>query len=199
MLQWRLKILCATTETQCSQVKKYINKYLKKRKIQRTEVEGGRNRKKRKGRNVILRKRIKNQNNQNIGFFNRALKAKKKKEKTVLKFRRKMIIELYDLFKLWNKYKGRIKIFQICKGFTCSHTNHHQRKLVTQCFLHKKQKIIRINYFYFMEVQWEKINNQKKAWWNLNIIKNEKKNLNHLNLLFIQQTCTKNYFLPALF
>ena len=42
--------------------------------------EGGRKRKKRKGRNVILRKRIKNQNNQNIGFFNRALKAKKKKK-----------------------------------------------------------------------------------------------------------------------
>ena len=80
-----MKILCATTETQCSKVKKYINKYLKKRKIQRTEVEGGRNRKKRKGRNVILRKRIKNQNNQNIGFFNRALKAKKKKRKDSFK------------------------------------------------------------------------------------------------------------------
>jgi len=43
-----LKILCAATETQCSQVKKYINKYLKKRKIQRTEVEGGREEEKEK-------------------------------------------------------------------------------------------------------------------------------------------------------
>ena len=47
-LQRRLKILCAATETQCSQVKRYINKYLKKRKIQRTEVEGGREEEKEK-------------------------------------------------------------------------------------------------------------------------------------------------------
>ena len=123
----------------------------------------------------------------------------KENEKTVSKFRRKMIIELYDLFKLWNKYEGRRKIVQLSKGFTCDHTNHYQRKLATQCFLHKKQKIIMINYFHFMEVQWEKISNQKKAWWNLNMIINEKKNLNHLDLLFIQQICTENYFLPALF
>lgn len=93
----------------------------------------------------------------------------KENEKTISKFRGKMIstVELYNLYKLWNTCEGRIKTFQIHKGFTWNHTNHHQRKLITQCCLHTKEKIIIINCFYFMEVAWEKLTSQKKAWWNL--------------------------------
>lgn len=43
-----------------------------------------------------------------------------------------------------------------------------------------------------MEVEWEKLTSQKKAWWNL---KNNNniwvKIWNHLNLFFIQQICTE--------